>query len=53
MATLTVSVSKDLKKKMDEYPEINWPEYLKKRFELRLKDLQKFEQNKSSDKFRG
>jgi hypothetical protein len=41
MATFTVSISKELKKKMDEYPEINWAEYLKKRFDLRIKELEK------------
>ena len=36
VATFTVSIPEDLKKKMDEHPEINWPEYLKKRFERGL-----------------
>jgi len=31
MPTFTVSIPKELKKKMDQLPEVNWPEYLKKR----------------------
>jgi len=37
MATFTVSIPKKIKKNMDEHPEINWPEYLKKKFEARIK----------------
>lgn len=44
MTTFTVSIPDELKKRMDELPEINWPEYLKKRLEIRLKQLQKFEE---------
>ncbi|MBN1502100.1 hypothetical protein JW930_01030 [Candidatus Woesearchaeota archaeon] len=44
MATFTVSISNELKKKTEEYPEINWAEYLKKRFEIRIKELKKFEE---------
>ena len=43
LTTFTVSIPDELKKRMDELPEINWPEYLKKRLEIRLKQLQKFE----------
>ena len=46
MATFTVSIPQELKEKMDEHPEINWAQYLKKRFELRVKELQKFEELK-------
>lgn len=53
MATFTVSIPDDLKKKMDIHPEINWPEYLKKRFEVRLNELKKFEELKNSGKLRG
>ena len=44
MATLTVSISDELKKKLDEHPEINWSAYLKKRFALKLEQLKKFEE---------
>lgn len=50
MATFTVSIPEDLKKKMDERPDINWAEYLKKRFELRIKELIKFEELRNSGK---
>ena len=50
MGTFTVSIPEELKKKMDEHPEINWAEYLKKRFEVRIKELKKFEELKNSGK---
>jgi hypothetical protein len=50
MATFTVSIPEDLKKKMDAHPEINWAEYLKKRFEIRMKELIKFEELRRSGK---
>ena len=30
MATFTVSIPEELKKKIDEHPEVNWTEYLKR-----------------------
>jgi len=42
MPTFTVSITKELKKRIDEHPEINWAEYLKQRFALRIKELRKF-----------
>ena len=39
MKTFTVSIPKELKQKLDAHPEINWAEYLKKRFELKIKEL--------------
>ncbi len=48
MATFTVSIPKELKKKMDEHPDINWAEYLKKRFEERMKEFSKFEELRNS-----
>ena len=50
MATFTISIPKELKKRIDEHPEINWAEYLKKRFEQRIKELNKFEELKNSGK---
>ena len=50
MATFTVSISEKLKKKIDEHSEINWAEYLKKRFEQRIKELNKFQELKNSGK---
>ncbi|MBI2139813.1 hypothetical protein HYV84_02415 [Candidatus Woesearchaeota archaeon] len=50
MPTFTVSIPEDLKKKMDAHPEINWAEYLKQRFEIRLKEFKKFEELKNAGK---
>lgn len=47
METFTVSIPEELKKKLDQHPEINWPEYIKQRFEVRLKELRKFEELKN------
>jgi len=50
MTTFTVSIPEELKKKIEEHPEINLAEYLKKRFELRIKELKKFEKLKNAGK---
>ena len=50
MATFTVSIPDKLKKKIEEHPEINWAEYIKKRFEMKIKELKKFEELKNSGK---
>ena len=50
MTTFTVSIPKELKKKMNEHPEINWAEYLKKRFEIRVKEFERFEELRRSGK---
>jgi len=50
MGTFTVSIPKELKDELDKYPEINWAEYLKKRFKVRLKEFQKFEELKNRGK---
>ena len=44
MPTFTVHIPDDLKKKMDEHPDVNWPEYIKQRFEVKIAQLKKFEQ---------
>ncbi|MBU0929476.1 MAG: hypothetical protein KJ623_00190 [Nanoarchaeota archaeon] len=44
MATFTVSIPEDLKKKIDKHPDINWAEYLKERFEIKIQELKKFGQ---------
>ncbi|MFH1181430.1 MAG: hypothetical protein V1702_00565 [Candidatus Woesearchaeota archaeon] len=48
METFTVSIPGELKKKIDEHPEINWAEYLKQRFERRVCEFKKFEELKNS-----
>ena len=50
MVTFTVSVPEELKKKIDEHSEINWAEYLRKRFEKRIEEFKKFEGLKNSGK---
>ena len=50
MATFTVSVSEELKLKLDQYPQINWAEYLKQKFEDRIKEFKKFEALKNMGK---
>ncbi len=50
MKTFTVSISDDLKKKLNLHPEINWAEYLKQRFEIRLKEFIKFEELRNAGK---
>ena len=52
MPTLTVSVPVELKKRMDQHPEINWPAYLSERLELRMRQLMKFEELVNSGKIK-
>jgi hypothetical protein len=52
MATFTISIPEELKKKIDEHPEINWAEYLKQRFLVRIRELRKFEELKNSGRIR-
>lgn len=47
MTTFTVSIPKELKDEIDNYPEINLAEYLKRRFQVRLKEFIKFEELKN------
>lgn len=50
MVTFTISIPEDLKKKIDEHPEINWAEYLKQRFEQKIKEFKRFEELKNMGK---
>lgn len=52
MPTFTVSIPEEIKKKMEEHPEINWAEYIKQRFIMRIKELKKFEEMKNSGKIK-
>jgi len=47
MATFTVSIPKELKEEMNQFPEVNLAEYLKKRFESKLNEFKKFEELKN------
>ena len=42
--TFTISIPEELKKKIDEHPEINWAEYLKQRFRERMIEFKKFDE---------
>ncbi|HIH13890.1 MAG TPA: hypothetical protein HA224_01405 [Nanoarchaeota archaeon] len=46
MPTFTVSIPTDLKEKIDRHPEINWPEYLKQKFGVRINELKKFKKSR-------
>ena len=50
MATFTISIPEELKKKIDDHPEINLAEYLKQKFAERIMELKKFESLKNSGK---
>ena len=43
MATITVSIQDKLKAELDIYPEINWPEVLRRAFVKRIELLKRFE----------
>ena len=43
MPTLTLSIPKELKERLDKHPEVNWPEALKSRLKKRAEALLKFE----------
>jgi predicted GIY-YIG superfamily endonuclease len=51
MSAFTVSISEDIMKRLAEHPDINWPEYLRQKIELRLNELVKFEQMRHGGKF--
>ncbi|MBU2634242.1 MAG: hypothetical protein KJ674_03270 [Nanoarchaeota archaeon] len=44
MATVTLSIPDDLKKKMDEFPEVKWSEVLREITIRKVKQLKKFEE---------
>ncbi len=52
MATFTISVPKELKEMIDAHPEINWSEYLKRKFVERVKELKKFKELKNSGRLK-
>lgn len=41
MTTFTISIPENMKKKIDSHPEINWAEYLKQRFRIKINELKK------------
>jgi hypothetical protein len=44
MVSFTVSIPDELKRELDKHPEINWAEYLRERFEIKVRQLRKFEE---------
>ena len=43
MAKVTLSISKELKDKLDKFPELSWSEILRKGIKGKIKKLKKFE----------
>lgn len=43
MATMTVSIPDDMKKRLDEFPEIKWTEVLRREFIRKLEQLKGLE----------
>jgi len=43
MATITLSISGELKKRMDEFPDVKWSEILRRIVIRRVKQLKEFE----------
>lgn len=50
MTNFTISVSAELKNEMNKHREINWPEYFKKKFGIKINELKKFQELKNSRK---
>lgn len=44
MATVTLSIPKELKKKMDSMPEVKWSEIFRNTVLFKVKQLEKFEE---------
>jgi hypothetical protein len=40
MATMTLAIPDEMKKKMDEFPELNWSEVARQQFAERIKDME-------------
>ena len=44
MKRFTVSIPKELKKRLDAFPDINWPEVVKEGIKEKVSKLEKFEE---------
>jgi len=44
MPKVTLSISKELKNKLDRYPELRWSEILRRGIKDKIKKLKKFEE---------
>ncbi len=43
MPKVTLSIPKELKEKLNKYPELNWSEILRRGIQEKIKNLKKFE----------
>ena len=43
MPTITISLSKELKERLDRHRDINWSEVFRRAFEKKVKELEEFE----------
>ena len=43
MPTVTISLPKELKERLDKHKDINWPEVFRRAFENKVKELEEFE----------
>jgi len=50
MVNMTLSVPKELKNQMDEFPEINWSEIARQAFKEKIKDMRFLKEFKSKSK---
>ena len=46
MPTVTISLPKELKERLDKHPDINWSEIFRRSFENKVRDLEEFERFK-------
>jgi len=47
MPTITISLPKELKERLDKRKDINWPEVFRRAFEKKVKYLEEFEEFKN------
>ena len=43
MPTITISLPKELKERLDKHKDVNWPEVFRRAFEKKVKYLEEFE----------
>ena len=48
MATITISVPKELKERMDRQKDVNWVEVFRRAFEAKVREFEEFEQFRRS-----
>ena len=46
MPTITISLPKELKERLDKHKDLNWPEVFRRAFEKKVKYLEEFEEFK-------